>query len=127
MWTTRYYLRSVKDVIQEIEYYQSKYQITGVQFYDLTAVVKKSWIIDFCRSLIDRKINIDWSLPSGTRSEALDEEVLSWLARANLKYLVYAPESGSPITLNTIKGMLSHWLLGEVNSDCYTPWNNCSH
>jgi radical SAM superfamily enzyme YgiQ (UPF0313 family) len=107
MWTTRYYLRSVEDVVREIKYYQKKYQITGVQFYDLTAVVKKSWIIDFCRSLINAGIVINWSLPSGTRSEALDEEVLNWLAQANLRYLVYAPESASTNTLKAIKKMIS--------------------
>ena len=40
---------------------------------------------------------------SGTRSEALDLEVLKALAQANLKYLVYAPESGSKESLKLIK------------------------
>ena len=103
MWTTRYYLRSIDDVIKEIKFYRDRYQITGIQFYDLTAVIKKSWIIDFCKRLIEEGIKIDWSLPSGTRSEALDNEVLDWLVAANLKYLAYAPESASPTTLKLIK------------------------
>ena len=78
-------------------------QITGIQFYDLTAGIKKAWIINFCKRLVEKKIKIDWSLPSGTRSEALDPEVLDWLWAANLKYLAYAPESASPTTLNLIK------------------------
>ena len=48
-------------------------------------------------------INLVWSLPSGTRSEALDLEVIQALGSVNLKYLVYAPESGSAKTLELIK------------------------
>ena len=53
--------------------------------------------------LKDNNINLEWSLPSGTRSEALDLEALKALAGAKLKYLVYAPESGSKRTLFEIK------------------------
>tara|TARA_B100000686_G_scaffold355077_1_gene469652 strand:- start:163 stop:1662 length:1500 start_codon:yes stop_codon:yes gene_type:complete len=107
MWTTRYYLRSVDDVINEIKYYIKQFQITGIQFYDLTAVVKKNWIVDFCQSLVANKIDLEWSLPSGTRSEALDGEVISWFSKTNLRYLVYAPESASSITLKSIKKQIS--------------------
>jgi radical SAM superfamily enzyme YgiQ (UPF0313 family) len=103
MWTTRYIIRSVDNVIAEIEHYRERFHITGLQFYDLTAIVKKQWIVEFCQQLVARGITLDWSLPSGTRSEALDEEALSWMARANGKYLVYAPESGSAETLKRIK------------------------
>ena len=84
-------------------FYIEKYKITGLQLYDLTAIVKKDWIIDFCKALKENKINLEWSLPSGTRSEALDYDVIKSLSNANLKYLVYAPESGSENTLKLIK------------------------
>ena len=103
MYGRRYYIRPVEDVIKEIKYYIKKYKITGLQFYDLTAIVKKEWIIEFCKSLKKNKINIEWSLPSGTRSEALDLEAVKAMTKAKLKYLVYAPESGSPKTLKLIK------------------------
>ena len=83
--------------------YIAKYSAQNFDFYDLTAIVKKDWTVDFCGKLLDGKINLDWSLPSGTRSEALDEESLSLLAKTNCKYLVYAPESGSEETLKAIK------------------------
>jgi radical SAM superfamily enzyme YgiQ (UPF0313 family) len=103
MWTTRYTTRSPELVLAEILHYRERYDITGLQFYDLTAIVKKDWIIRYCRLLVESGLKLDWSLPSGTRSEALDDEALGWLARANCRYLVYAPESGSPSTLRTIK------------------------
>jgi radical SAM superfamily enzyme YgiQ (UPF0313 family) len=103
MWTTRYTIRSPENVLAEVERYRERYGITGLQFYDLTAIIKKDWIVRYCRLVVERGLHLDWSLPSGTRSEALDEEAVGWLARANCRYLVYAPESGSPETLRAIK------------------------
>ena len=80
-----------------------KYNITAIQLYDLTAITKKSWAMEFCRRMIEENIHLKWSLPSGTRSEALDYEMLSLLKETGLNYLVYAPESGSPDTLQKIK------------------------
>ncbi len=104
MWTTRYILRSVDDLLGEIKHYVAKYNVTALQFYDLTAITKKRWTLEFCRRLITEKLDyLKWSLPSGTRSEALDAETLGMLKRTNCNYLVYAPESGSPDTLVRIK------------------------
>ena len=103
MFGRRYYTREINDLIKQIKYYIEKYKITGLQFYDLTAIVKKKWVLEFCEALKKNNINLEWSLPSGTRSEALDLEVIQALASVNLKYLVYAPESGSVKTLALIK------------------------
>jgi radical SAM superfamily enzyme YgiQ (UPF0313 family) len=48
-----------------------------------------------------------WQLPSGTRSEALDPEALQAIYDAQCRYLVYAPESGSARSLETIKKRLT--------------------
>src|SRR5262249_1541340 len=53
--------------------------------------------------LLEHRINLKWSLPSGTRSEALDADTLAVLQQTGCSYLVYAPESGSPTTLKRIK------------------------
>ena len=113
MWTTRYVLRSVDDVIAEIEHNIKKYDIDSLQFYDLTAITKKRWAVEFCQKLIDKGIRLKWSLPSGTRSEALDQETLGLLQKAGCNYLVYAPESGSPKTLELIKKRISLDMLTE--------------
>jgi radical SAM superfamily enzyme YgiQ (UPF0313 family) len=103
MWTTRYILRDVEDVIREVKHHIGRYDITAVQLYDLTAITKKRWLAEFANRLIEEGIKLQWSLPSGTRSEALDREGLSHLRKIGCVYLVYAPESGSPRTLELIK------------------------
>lgn len=103
MWTTRYILRDIDDLVGEIKTYRDRYDITALQFYDLTAITKKRWTVDFCNRLIAEGIDLKWSLPSGTRSEALDQDTLGLLKKTGCNYLVYAPESGSPETLEKIK------------------------
>jgi radical SAM superfamily enzyme YgiQ (UPF0313 family) len=100
-------LRDVDDVLAEIKYYIEKDNITSIQLYDLTAITKKAWIVELCQRMLDEGIDIKWSLPSGTRSEALDEETLGLLKQTGCTYLCYAPESGSPRTLEMIKKKVS--------------------
>jgi anaerobic magnesium-protoporphyrin IX monomethyl ester cyclase len=107
MWTTRYLLRDIDDVIAEMKHYISEYKATSIQLYDLTAITKKQWTVELCQRMLDEGIDIKWSLPSGTRSEALDEETLDLLKRTGCTYLCYAPESGSPRTLELIKKRVS--------------------
>ncbi len=103
MWTTRYVMRDVDDIVAEIKHYIAKYAITSIQLYDLTAFVRKDFTVAFCQKLKAEGVRLRWSLPSGTRSEALDEETLALLRETGCEYLAYAPESGSPRTLKKIK------------------------
>ncbi len=107
MWTTYWNVRNPEDVYNEMKLYVEKYQITNFDFYDLTAIVKKQWIVDFCKLLIKNKLNVVWQLPSGTRSEAIDGEVAFLLKQAGCRNLSYAPESGSTEVLELIKKRMS--------------------
>ena len=103
MYGNKYVLRDIDDVISEIQFYIEKKNITAINLYDLTAITKKSWIVKFCERLLEEDIKLNWSLPSGTRSEVLDAEVLELLKITGCNYLVYAPESGSVKTLKELK------------------------
>jgi anaerobic magnesium-protoporphyrin IX monomethyl ester cyclase len=103
MWTTRYIARSATDVVDEIEEHVSNYGATNIDFCDLTAVIKRTWILELCAELERRSVRITYQLPSGTRSEALDHEVLAALYRTGCRNICYAPESGSENTLDRIK------------------------
>jgi radical SAM superfamily enzyme YgiQ (UPF0313 family) len=103
MWTQRWIPRSPKLLADEIERYLTKYRATNFDFQDLTAIVKRQWIVDFCRELIDRNLNVTWQMPSGTRSEVFDAEVADLLYRSGCRALAFAPESGSPEILKIVK------------------------
>lgn len=103
MWTTKWIARKPELVLDEIEQHIKKYRITNVDFYDLTAIVRKDWIVKFCQLIKERNLQFTWQLPSGTRSEALDKEVCQLIYEAGCRNLTYAPESGSTETLKRIK------------------------
>jgi len=103
MWTTRWVARSVDDLLDELAYYQNAYGAENFDFYDLTAIVKKDWIVQFCRRVRERGMSFTWQLPSGTRSEAIDAEVAQLLFKSGCRNLSYAPESGSESVLKRIK------------------------
>ena len=103
MWGTRYSMRSVEDVIDEIRHLNSAYGVTNIDFYDLTAIIRKEWILEFCAALRREGLEITWQIPAGTRSEAIDDEVAAALRDSGCKNITYAPESGSPRMLKLIK------------------------
>jgi radical SAM superfamily enzyme YgiQ (UPF0313 family) len=103
MWTTRWYARSPESVLDEIRAYQDRYGATNFDFFDLTAIVKRSWIVQFTQLILDRGMHFTWQLPSGTRSEAIDAEVSRLLFVSGCRNVSYAPESGSPEVLKRIK------------------------
>jgi radical SAM superfamily enzyme YgiQ (UPF0313 family) len=108
MWTTRWYARDPKDVCDEIEHWHETYGANNFPFHDLTAIIKKDWILSFCKEMYSRPFHRDiiWQLPSGTRVEVIDDEVAAWLAKTNGKSLNYAPESGSAETRKRVKKMM---------------------
>jgi len=105
MWTTRWYARDPVDVADEIQHWHEVYGANNFPFQDLTAIIKKDWIVGFCQELDRRPFTKDirWQLPSGTRVEVIDEEVAYWLRRTNGISLNYAPESGSEETRKRVK------------------------
>ena len=107
MWGKLWRARPVEDVTAEMKYLNNKYGANHFDFTDLTLAVKKSWLTDFCNQMIKEKIPITWGLPSGTRSEVLDYEMLSLLRKAGLNDIDYAPESGSKKILEVMKKQIS--------------------
>src|SRR3989338_996835 len=103
MWTQVWKARKPAKVADEIEFYMRLYGATDFQFQDLTAIVRKDWIVSFCQELINRDLKITWQLPVGTRSEAIDAEVAKYLMASGCRHITYAPESGSEPILASIK------------------------
>jgi len=103
MWTPRWIPRDPKLVVDEIAGYVKTYGAGNFPFQDLTAIVKKDWIVAFCSEILARGLDISWQLPTGTRSEAIDGQVAELMARSGMVSMAYAPESGSDTTRRLIK------------------------
>ncbi len=103
MWTQLWKPRDPAKVVDEMESYIRQYGASDFQFQDLTAIVRKDWIVSFCREILRRNLKLTWQLPVGTRSEAIDAEVAELLMLSGCHHITYAPESGSERILNRIK------------------------
>ncbi len=106
MWTTRYVVREPDDVAAEIAGLVREHGISNVNFCDLTAITKAKWTLRFCDALEAEGLDISWQLPTGTRAEALNAEVLQRLADTGCRNVTYAPESGSARLLEIMQKRL---------------------
>ena len=118
MWTTRWEARNPDLLLDEIQAYQEKYRATNFDFYDLTAIVKRSWIKDFCEKSIARGAEFTWQLPSGTRLEAIDREIAQLLFASGCRNLSFSPESGSRTVLRRIKKRIDPDRLVNTIAEC---------
>ncbi len=103
MWTQRWIPRSPRLVVDEMEHYVRSYGVCDFQFEDLTAIVRRDWVVEFCNEIKRRGLEVTWQLPSGTRSEAMTREIAKLVKETGCHEFAYAPESGSPETLKRIK------------------------
>ena len=103
MWTQRWIARDPRLVVDEIEHYVQTYGANDFHFQDLTAIIRKDWIIAFAKEVLARDLKITYQLPSGTRSEAIDEEVCQHLFASGCRNMAYAPESGSDAIRHEVK------------------------
>jgi len=117
MWTTKWVARDPKLVADEMQSSIEKYGAGNFPFHDLTAILKRQWIIDFCHEIIDRKLDVSWQLPLGTRCEVVDDEVAGLLAQSGGWSLNFAPESGSARVRERVKKqMTEEHLMSAVNA-----------
>lgn len=107
MWGTRYFMRSPQNVFNEMVELNKKYGTKSIEFYDLTAVIQKKWVLELAELIKNYDKKIYWKIPSGTRSEALDAEVAQALMDSGCYTLTYAPESGSSRMLDAIHKKVS--------------------
>ena len=54
-------MRDPKEIVDEIEWLMKEYKANDFEFFDLTAIIKKSWILEFCNTIKNRGLNnITW-------------------------------------------------------------------
>ncbi|HOI08907.1 MAG TPA: radical SAM protein [Myxococcota bacterium] len=107
MWGRRWLVRSPDNVLAEMEAMILRYGARNFDIYDLTAIQRKDWIVEFCTKLIAKGWNISWQIPAGTRSEVIAGDIPDLLYRSGCRYLAYAPESGSEAVLRRVRKRLS--------------------
>ena len=99
-WGRSLRFRSAENMVEEVRLLRERHGVVYVSVRDDTFTVNKKRVIDFCRMLIDRKIDLLWDCQS--RVNAVDVERLAWMRRAGCTHIQYGVESGSPRMLQRL-------------------------
>jgi radical SAM superfamily enzyme YgiQ (UPF0313 family) len=99
-WGRGLRFRSAAHMVDEVRLLRERHGVVYVSVRDDTFTVNKRRVIDFCRGLIDAKIDLLWDCQS--RVNIVDEERLVWMRRAGCTHIQYGVESGSPRMLERL-------------------------
>jgi len=103
-WGQRIRFRSVKSVVDEIQYLHEKYGIREIHFWDDNITLNRDHIINLCKEIIRRGLNkMAFNAPNGVRVDTLDKTMLRWMKAAGFYSMTFAVESGSARVLREMK------------------------
>jgi anaerobic magnesium-protoporphyrin IX monomethyl ester cyclase len=94
--------RSVKNVVDEIEYMTRKFKgMSSIWIHDDSFFLRNSRVIDFCTEIIKRGIKIEF-ICSG-RMKPLNSEMILAMEQAGFTHILFGLESGSEEILRSSK------------------------
>ena len=100
----RFRARTPNNVVDELEQC-TKMGIREFLFYDDTFTVNRKRVIDICREIVDRGLNISWDIRS--RIDTIDEEMIKYLKLGGCQGIHYGIESGTSKVLEILKKGIS--------------------
>ena len=80
VWGVSYRTKSVKRIVDELEYYVNNYNKRYFGFIDDTFTFDKERTKNLCKEILDRGLKIEWS--ASTRVERIDAETSYWMKKA---------------------------------------------
>ena len=100
-----YKVRDLDDLMAEIKYLVKNMNLKEFMMMDDLFFLKPQRVKDFCKKLIDAKLNLTWSAVS--RVDLLDEEAIQLLGKAGCISVAVGVESGSQTMLKKMGKTLS--------------------
>lgn len=93
--TRQYRMRSVINVIDEVEYLADRYKIERIYFEDSIFGLKKDWFLDYCHQYMARGMHkiVKWGFE--TNVNCVDPERMESAREAGCEYVYFGMESAS--------------------------------
>ncbi|MGQ4872935.1 MAG: B12-binding domain-containing radical SAM protein [Promethearchaeia archaeon] len=86
-----YRIRSPKNVVDEIEWLIRNKNIKDITFHDPTFNISSKWVIEFCKELLKRKINIKWRCLC--RVDNINEKMVAYMKSAGCYCIAFGIET----------------------------------
>jgi len=99
-WGHQFRRRSAQNIGDEIEYLVNKFRIREVHIWDDNFTLLKKHVVEFCREILRRKLDLSFACPNGVRVDSLNKEILTLMKRTGFYSIVFAIESGSQTILD---------------------------
>jgi anaerobic magnesium-protoporphyrin IX monomethyl ester cyclase len=116
-WNRKYRTRSAKNVVDEIEFLIKNYNAKGIYFREDNFTANKNKVIEFCKELKKRNINIQWECES--RVDSLDYKTLKMMYDSKCRGIWCGVESGSQRVLNFINKNITIDQIKEFYKNCH--------
>jgi anaerobic magnesium-protoporphyrin IX monomethyl ester cyclase len=100
-------LRSVTNVLDEIELLVKHHGIKEIQFIDDNFSFYPEHILGVCRGIKERKLKFAWTLTNGIRADKVNIDILKEMKEAGCYYFAVGIESGSQRILKEVSKGLS--------------------
>lgn len=98
----QYRFRSPENVVMEIEYLKNRYNIQEFSIIDDSFSLLNKRAEEICRLIIDRGLNLPWSLTNGVRVSPISEKLLILMKKAGCYRVFFGAETGNPEILKSI-------------------------
>lgn len=96
-----YRVRSIPNVLDELEWIQDNLDVKEVFFEDDTFTISKERVLEFCKEYRGKGLDITWAC--NARADTLDLETMKEMKKSNCRLLIVGYESGSDEILKSIK------------------------
>ncbi len=100
---TKWRARSVEAVLNELEEIYHRYHFNAVALVDDLFTLSPKRVIEICRGIVERKLDLWWWYLSRTDLLLRNEEMIKEMVRAGSKAVFIGLESSNPETLEELK------------------------
>lgn len=100
LWKGKVRRRSIANVLKELQQLKKEYAIEYLDFSDGTFTYDRRYLVSFCNTLIEKKLNLKWRCTA--RYDNIDKEILELMKNAGCHGLYFGLESGSERMLKSI-------------------------
>jgi radical SAM superfamily enzyme YgiQ (UPF0313 family) len=91
MWGQQVICRPYEDIIDEIKCLQREERVDLIFFEDLSFAINRDWVRDFCQTLIEEDVRVNWWCQTTIRS--VDEKLLRLMKQAGCATIAWGIES----------------------------------
>jgi radical SAM superfamily enzyme YgiQ (UPF0313 family) len=99
----KFRFKSSQRVLEELEECYHKFRVREFQFYDGNFVTNKKRVVEICRGMRERGLDMLWSVEA--RADMVNREILLEMKKAGCYRIQYGIETGNARIMETIKKM----------------------